>query len=192
MRGSWIISSVLLLACGTTAQNRAPEGPDARVAEVSSQAATPARADAARAADDAEGSDAAAEDAARIDAVYDTFSRAYRELDAELVANLYTEDALYLPSRGDILRGRQVIGERFQQMFAGAREQGATLSIRFERIESSVVADVAFDVGYYILTRTIAGQEPRVSRGKFTVVLKRQPDRTWRFHVDGYSPAAKP
>ncbi len=44
---------------------------------------------------------------AAIDSVYQRFSAAYRMLNADSVAVLYTEDALYLQPRGDMVRGRE-------------------------------------------------------------------------------------
>lgn len=126
---------------------------------------------------------------ARFDAIYARFSRAYEQLDPDQVADLYTEDALYLRPRGDIERGRDVIRAGFASMFERTRTAGDTLRISFERIDRHISGDLAFEVGYYTLVRTSATGDEKVSRGKFTVVLRRASDGTWRFAVDGYSPA---
>lgn len=133
---------------------------------------------------------------AELDAVYARFSQAYAELDPDMVANLYTRDALYLSPSRDIDRGRERIRKNFAGMFQRTRDAGESLRISFDRIDRRVSGDLAYEVGYYTLVRTSASGERKTSRGKFTVVLVRgKEDGTWRFKVDGYSaapPASSP
>ena len=126
---------------------------------------------------------------AQLDAVYERFSQGYATLAPDLVADLYTEDALYLSPRGDIKRGRVAIAAGFTRMFEGAREKGDTLRIAFDRIQRAISGHMAYEVGYYTLVRTSADGQQKTSRGKFAVVLMRGADGVWRFQVDGYSSA---
>ncbi len=124
-----------------------------------------------------------------IDDLYRSFAQAYDRLDTNLVAGLYTEDALYLGPSGEILRGRAAIAGLFDRMFRDAERSGASLSIRFESVDRSIEGPLAYDVGYYTLERS-RGAERTVDRGKFTVVCKRVRGDGWRFHVDSTSPAS--
>lgn len=139
-----------------------------------------------------------------LDEVYRNFARAYRDLDADAVARLYSEDALYLPAGSErpIVRGRAGIRQLFGELFDANRETGATLAIEFRIVERRVEGPMAADVGYYRLTRTPsaelmeAGEDGvRVSVGKFVVVAERLPPRTaggtptWRFRTDAFTGA---
>lgn len=127
-----------------------------------------------------------------LDAVYATFSQGYTALDPAAVANLYTEDALYLEPGGDVLQGRKAILANFTGFFDSVREAGSTLRIRFEILDRQVEDGLATDVGYFILTRSTKDGRESTSRGKFIVVAKKQKDGAWRFHVDGYSGIEEP
>ena len=53
----------------------------------------------------------------QVDEPYQRFSAAYATLDADRVAQMYTEDALMLPPGGDILQGRAAIRARGKVSF---------------------------------------------------------------------------
>lgn len=124
---------------------------------------------------------------AGLDAIYATFSKGYETLDPAAVANLYAEDAVYLPPGSDVLRGRKAILENFTGFFDSVRQSGSTLRIRFEILDRQVSGDLVSDVGYFILSRSTKDGRDSTDRGKFVVVGKKQKDGTWRIHVDGYS-----
>lgn len=127
-----------------------------------------------------------------LDAVYATFSRGYETLDPATVANLYTEDALYLVPGDDVLRGRKAILDNFTGFFDSTREAGSTLRIRFEIVDRQIEDSLTTDVGYFILSRSTKDGRDSTSRGKFVVVAKKQKDGAWRFHVDSYSGVEEP
>ena len=139
---------------------------------------------AAQADDPARGADQAA-----IDALYARFSQAYADLDPAAVVALYTDDAYYLPGDdGPIRHGKDALARSFR-FLAQTREAGGRLHIAFRSVDRAIEGDLAYDVGYYRLASTRPDGAERVSVGKFTVVLKRQTDGTWRFHVDSFSDA---
>jgi len=123
-----------------------------------------------------------------IDDLYRIFIEGYAQLDADKVAGLYTEDAIYLSPGGDARRGRPAIREWFSRMFRGAEERGENLELSFETVERRVQGSLAYEVGYFTLTR-VGSERAGTSRAKFVVVLKRIPGAGWRLHVDGYSDA---
>jgi uncharacterized protein (TIGR02246 family) len=127
-----------------------------------------------------------------LDALYDRFRAAYDELDLEALADLYAEDALYLPPGGGIRQGREAVREGFATFFGWAQENGMAVAIDFEIVDRTVQDDLAVDVGYYTLTTTPpAGSDERPGRsvGKFVTVAAPDADGRWRFRVDAYNTA---
>lgn len=129
---------------------------------------------------------------AGLDAIYATFSKGYETLDPAAVANLYTEDALYLEPGSDVSRGRKAILANFTGFFDSVRDSGSKVRIRFEILDRQVSGDLATDVGYFILSRSTKDGRDSTDRGKFIVIGKKQADGTWRIHVDGYSGVEAP
>jgi len=123
------------------------------------------------------------------DEPYQRFAAAFASLDAERVSRVYTEDALMLPSAGDLKRGRAVIRDHYAKGFASDRDREHTRRITFELVARDSAGDLRNDIGYYtIVTRDSAGHRERF-RGKFLKVWRRDSDGVWRIRVDSYSPA---
>lgn len=137
--------------------------------------------------------DAGAIPHAGIDAVYAKFSKAYRELDHELVGGLYSTDASYLVPDQNILIGRDKITPTFKSFFDYVRERKGRMEISFKIVQRRVSGDMAYDVGIYTLTQYDAAGKGSTGQGKFVVVAVREKSGEWRFQVDGYSglPEAK-
>ena len=127
----------------------------------------------------------------QIDEPYHRFAAAYTTLDAERVAEIYTEDALMLPPGGDILRGRSAIRKQYDDGFDEDRRRGHTRRITFELVDRIVSGDVRNDYGYYtIIGRSASGHESK-HRGKFAKVWQRGRDGVWRIRSDSYSSAPR-
>jgi uncharacterized protein (TIGR02246 family) len=122
-----------------------------------------------------------------IDAIYQTFSAAYRALDVEMVAGLYSETAAYLPPENDILEGRAAIRPTFRSFFDWIKKEGRTMTISFQIFQRKVDKSLAYDVGIYTIRQSKDGREVDTGRGKFVVVAVKEKDGKWRFQVDGYS-----
>lgn len=122
-----------------------------------------------------------------IDAIYKTFSEAYRTLDVEKVTNLYSENAAYLPPEDDILQGREAIRPTFQRFFDWIKREGRTMTISFQIIQRKVDKNLGYDVGIYTIRQFKDGKEVGTGQGKFVVVAVKEKDGKWRFQVDGYS-----
>jgi len=128
-----------------------------------------------------------------IDAIYRTFSDAYRTLDVEKVANLYTENAAYLPPANDILQGREAIRPTFQSFFEWVKKEGRTMTISFRIVQRRVDKNLAYDVGVYTIRQYKDGRQVgNDGQGKFIVVAVREKNGAWRFQVDGYSDLKPP
>ncbi len=122
-----------------------------------------------------------------IDAIYKTFGEAYRTLDVEKVANLYTESAAYLPPDSDsILQGREAIRPTFKSFFDYVKNEGQTMTISFQIFQRKVDKNLAYDVGIYTITQFKDGKKIGSGQGKFVVVAVKENGK-WRFQVDGYS-----
>lgn len=115
---------------------------------------------------------------AAMQAVYRTFTKAYKQADAAMVANLYTEDAFYLEPNALIIQGRDTIQSNFAR-FLNRFSPGAGPDISFEIIERQISGDMAYDIGYYRFDSKRSG--------KFIVLWQRQNDGKWLIRGDGYS-----
>jgi uncharacterized protein (TIGR02246 family) len=123
-----------------------------------------------------------------IDAIYRSFSEAYRTLDTEKVANLYAENAAYLSPGNDILQGREAIRPTFKSFFEWIKKEGRTMTISFQIFQRKSDTNLAFDVGIYTIRQYKDGKQIGADgKGKFVVVAAREKDGKWRFQVDGYS-----
>ena len=122
-----------------------------------------------------------------IDAIYKTFSEAYRTLDVEKVTNLYSETAAYLPPDNEILQGRAAIRPTFQSFFDYIKNEGRTMTISFRIFQRKIDKELAYDVGIYTIRQSKDGKELNTGQGKFVVVAVKEKDGKWRFQVDGYS-----
>lgn len=126
-----------------------------------------------------------------IDAIYAEFSEAYDKLDAKMVTDLYTDDALYLTPESAIQRGRVVIFDNFNGFFNSIRESGGKLDISFNIVERRVTANMGYDVGVYSLTSTGRTGATQTSRGKFVVIALKMKNGRWKFQLDSYSDMPK-
>lgn len=130
--------------------------------------------------------------ALQVDEPYQRFSTAYATLDADRVAQVYTDDALMLPPGGEIVRGRAAVREHYAEGFDEDRKRGHTRSITFELVDRLVRDDVRTDYGYYTVTARSASGHERQHRGKFAKVWQRGRDGVWRIRSDSYSSAPNP
>ena len=126
------------------------------------------------------------------DEPYQRFSAAYATLDAQRVGAIYTDDALYLPPGGDIIRGRAAIEDRYEQGFREDRRKRHTRRISFEPVDRVVSGDIRNDIGYYTIESSEPGGHRDTFRGKFVKVWRRGGDGVWRIRTDSYSAAARP
>ncbi len=125
----------------------------------------------------------------QLDGVYAGFRAAYARLDAAAVANLYTEDALYLAGEGKPRRGTAPIRKLFDEFFSSVRRDSARLELRFRILQRARSPRLATDVGYYHLVRVRGAERGKPSVGRFVTVLRKGADGRWRFAVDSYTDA---
>lgn len=119
--------------------------------------------------------DTSAADTAAINALRDAWMTAYNAADADGVANLYTEDAIDMPSQQPTVTGRAAIRDYIAaQLGMGAAVATVTSD------ELQLMGDWAYDRGSYSTTITPAAGDPMTVTGRYIVILQRQADGSWK------------
>lgn len=131
----------------------------------------------------------AAADIAGIRATDSAFATAMGAGNAPGAAAIYLPDAHVLPPNAPAVQGREAI----QQFIAGLLgAYHVTITVSADEIEGR--GDLAYARGHYSMEGTpkAAGAPPFREEGKFLEVLRRQPDGSWRYAADMWSPNAPP
>lgn len=124
-----------------------------------------------------------------IDAVNSEFAEAFSNHDAETVAGLYTEDAVYMPQGAPAVHGREAIQQAMQAEFETTGPSDMVLTT--ESIEFH--GDAVVEVGAFSLTLTPPGQEEAIQdEGKYIVVWKQNEGGMWRLHIDIWNTNSMP
>ncbi|NRB39545.1 MAG: DUF4440 domain-containing protein [Pseudomonadales bacterium] len=96
----------------------------------------------------------------------DHFESAFAKGNSAELANLYTDNAMLLPTESDFVKGKQAIGEFWQ----GAMNMGVK-GIKLDILEIEDHGDSAVDIGEY----TLSGADNQVlDKGKYLVVWKNE------------------
>ena len=115
---------------------------------------------------------AQADDEATIRGLTEQYAEFYTARDAEAVAQLFTEDALFIGPDGQLLEGRQEILAFFQEHF----EESLPLSM--EVIETVVVNDTASSTNRYAVT----GPEGETVVEGYGISIWIRIEGEWRWH----------
>jgi ketosteroid isomerase-like protein len=109
--------------------------------------------------------------------------RAQRYIDAVLARDLgslmkfYRSDSIEMPPARGPVDGRAAIEDMYTSQFAGP---GRVTGFTQNHLESTIIGDVAYDVGTYTRTVTAPGAlAPIDDQGKFAAILKRT-DGDWK------------
>lgn len=94
--------------------------------------------------------------------------------DAATVAAMYVEDAVMVGTGSPPARGRQAIQAALAQEFPTSR------NLSVESHDLTVSGDLAYDYGEFSVQVTPPGGRARTESGHYVVVLKRQPDGSWK------------
>jgi uncharacterized protein (TIGR02246 family) len=101
--------------------------------------------------------------------------------DLEGCISFFADDALALYSNTPILAGKDAIRENWRATFA---QPGFAMSGQPSKIEVSRGGDLAYVQGTYSTTVNDAAGKPKVDKGKYLVIYKKQPDGKWKLVVD--------
>lgn len=118
---------------------------------------------------------------------YETFSKGYQSLDAELISSSYAQDAILINVYNDAepksYQGRQRIQDFFAETMERAKSENLKLKITFKISERQLLEETALDNGFYKLEIVNQSRTSRQRYGKFSIVLKKESD-AWKFFVD--------
>ena len=127
------------------------------------------------------------------DELYHQFSKAYENLDAQLIANLYSKDAdlinLYQNGIPNSFKGRKAILQFFEEFFALAKMDKRALKIRFKIVERRQVGNSILDNGFYHVAVSGPNEKVSESYGKISAVLQKE-NAEWKFRTDANASAS--
>jgi len=116
-------------------------------------------------------------DAAAIRELLERWGVAVAERNAAALASMVDEEAMFLAPGRPAIRGRAAVEALYRQSFAAT-----SLAQDFTIEELHVAGDWAFVIGRdAVVVTPLGGGEAVRARGMGLSVLRRQPDRSWRF-----------
>ncbi len=128
---------------------------------------------------------------AAIDSLRSMVQRAYNQGDRALLASAYADDAIEIGPDGSIAHGGQAMADA---AMADTTMRVSDLKISPDEGGTTVVGDVAYESGTFTETVTpaAAGAKPMQVSGRYLVVLRRQPDGSWKIARDADVMSAPP
>jgi uncharacterized protein (TIGR02246 family) len=121
---------------------------------------------------------------AAIRKIHDGWEEAADKKDGVTLANFYADDADYVSSGGPPVKGKAAI----QKALAMALPM--TTSTTLDSKDQQVEGDMAYDYGEFTRQFTPPQAKSQVQHGYYLVVLRRQPDGSWKIvrHVSTVPP----
>lgn len=104
------------------------------------------------------------------------FAAALLARDGKAAAALYAEDAMLIPPGEPVVKGRAAIEAYWQGAIDNAGIEGVTV----ETIEAKSSGSLGYEVGRFSMTVTGPDGALVTERGRYTELLRREADGTWR------------
>ncbi len=101
--------------------------------------------------------------------------------DVERLVDLYAADASLFPPNAPIVTGKEAIRTHYSQV---VESPGFVISAETTNVGISSAGDLAYSAGTSEDTINDSEGNPVTERGKWVVVLKKQPDGTWKVVID--------
>ena len=133
--------------------------------------------------------DTRAADEATIRANVVAWSQASQAKDVNKALSFYADDAIQMPDRGALVKGRENMRKGWEQMFA---LPGPGLTFATTGVEVARSGDIAYEYGTYDLATKDAKGRAHDEKGKYLVAWKKQADGSWKAVVDIDNPDAAP
>jgi uncharacterized protein (TIGR02246 family) len=114
-------------------------------------------------------------------AVVSASTSGWAKEEVEALVNIYTEDAILFPPKGEPIRGRDAIRAYWTRT---ADRRILEHSIQTERADMS--GDLLAEHGKFSLTYQSGSNAPERSPANFILVWKRGADGIWRKHLDSW------
>jgi uncharacterized protein (TIGR02246 family) len=122
----------------------------------------------------------APEDIAAVNALRDSFLKAFNAGDAEAIANLYTANGVSQHNHEQTATGHDAILASQKAMF-----DQMTVVAEIMPDETKTLGSIGFDRGRYKMTLTPkAGGQPMTDEGRYVVLLEKQADGSWKVTSD--------
>lgn len=119
--------------------------------------------------------------------VYESFSRAYATLNADVLMDCYTADGtllnLYDGSSPNSIKSALKIKEYFASFFQRLEGSGKTLKLTFKITDREQVDNVIYDNGYYMLSTISNNEVENSGYGKLSTIIEFV-NGSWKFRVD--------
>jgi len=112
-----------------------------------------------------------------------TFEEAVSSGDMSALDAVYTANARILPPGAEMVSGRENIKQFWQAAITGLNVG----SVKLETVEFNLAGDTGYEIGLATLNFATAGVPPMIA--KYVVVWK-QEDGAWKWHVDIWNPNA--
>lgn len=118
---------------------------------------------------------------------YESFSKGYRSLNAELISSSYTQDGIlinvYHDAEPKSYQGRQRIQNFFTETIGRAKKENLKLKITFKVLDRQLLKETVLDNGFYKLEIIDQNNISSQRYGKFSIVLRKE-SNSWKFFVD--------
>ena len=116
---------------------------------------------------------------AELDKLLQDWVKSFEQKDAKACAESYTEDARILSSYGDKAHGREAIEKTMQEWIdSGAKNKKIT------NLEILIGNELAYSLVAYSEDYDNDDGSVYTETGKSVNVFKRQPDGTWKYHIN--------
>jgi len=112
----------------------------------------------------------------------DDWARYWNTRQPEKLAQLYAEDAVYLPPHHPAVHGREAIREYLSRPL----HHGYT-DLKFEVTYIKQTGDLAFDVGTYTMQVPQQGGGHKADKGKYLTVWRKRSGGDWHIVADSWS-----
>lgn len=133
--------------------------------------------------------DTRAADEAAIRANVVAWSQASQAKDVNKALSFYADDAIQMPDRAELIKGKENMRKDWEQMLA---MPGPGLSFATTGVEVARSGDIAYEYGTYDFATKDKKGQIHDEKGKYLVAWKKQADGSWKVAVDIDNPDAAP
>lgn len=109
------------------------------------------------------------------------FIDACNEGNVDKVIEMFTDDGFLLLPNTEMIRGKQAISDYLRN------ETQWNVELKTENVEIGGSGNTAYQVAEFTITIPQENQEPLVLKNKGTYIWKKQPDGSWKTHVDSWN-----
>jgi uncharacterized protein (TIGR02246 family) len=120
-------------------------------------------------------------DEAAIRAASADWSKAAQARDLDKAVSYYADDAVFFVDKGALVKGKNSIRMAWKDFLAPT---APVLSFNTTFVEVARSSDIAYEYGTVEFTTMDKKGKPRVEKGKYVTVWKKQPNGSWQAAID--------